>query len=49
MKFRYRWRIKNLIKNEVDENFLVLNPDTIWNDKYLDEVVQMKNLFLKII
>ena len=41
--------IKNLIKNEVDENFLVLNPDTIWNDKYLDEVVQMKNLFLKTI
>ena len=39
--------IKNLIKNEVDENFLVLNPDTIWNDKYLDEVVQMKNLFFK--
>jgi len=39
--------IKNLIKNEVDENFLVLNPDTIWNDKYLDEVVQMENLFFK--
>ena len=39
--------IKNLIKNEVDENFLVINPDTIWSDKYLDEAVQMKNLFFK--
>ena len=39
--------IKNLIKNEVDENFLVLNPDTIWDDKYLDEVVKMENLFFK--
>ena len=39
--------IKNLIKNEADDNFLVLNPDTIWGDKYLDEVVQMENLFFK--
>jgi len=39
--------IKNLTKNEINENFLVINPDTIWSDKYLDEVVQMENLFFK--
>ena len=27
--------IKNLVKNDTDEDFLIINPDTIWKDNYL--------------
>ena len=30
--------ILNLINKSNDENFLVFNPDTIWNKKYIEEV-----------
>ena len=34
--------IKNLANNDNDENFLIINPDTIWKDNYLIEVEKMK-------
>ena len=37
--------ILNIIKSSKDKNYLVLNPDTIWNEKYLSEIVRMKNLY----
>ena len=37
--------ILNLIKNSKDQNFLVLNPDTIWNKKYIDEINSMINFY----
>mgnify|MGYP006158768843 CR=1 FL=1 len=37
--------ILNLIDKSNDENFLVFNPDTIWNKKYIEEVNAMMELF----
>ena len=37
----------NVINNTVDTDFLVLNPDTIWNTQYTNEIKQMENLFFK--
>ena len=37
--------ILNIIKSSKDKNYLVLNPDTVWNEKYLSEIVRMKNLY----
>ncbi|MDC3043140.1 sugar phosphate nucleotidyltransferase [Candidatus Pelagibacter sp.] len=37
----------NIINNTVDTDFLVLNPDTIWNTQYAIEIKQMENLFFK--
>ena len=37
--------ILNLINKSNDENFLVLNPDTIWNKKYIEEINMMIDLY----
>ena len=37
--------ILNLINKSKEENFLVFNPDTIWNEKYIEEVNAMIELF----
>ena len=37
--------ILNLINKSKDENFLVFNPDTIWNKKYVDEITAMIEFF----
>ena len=37
--------ILNLINKSNDQNFLVFNPDTIWNEKYIEEVNEMIELF----
>ena len=37
--------ILNLINKSNDENFLVFNPDTIWNKEYIEEVNAMIELF----
>jgi len=37
--------ILNLINKSNDENFLVLNPDTVWNKKYIEEINSMIELF----
>ena len=37
--------ILNMINNSNDENFLVFNPDTIWNLDYLNEIKNMENIF----
>tara|TARA_B100000427_G_scaffold226162_1_gene189724 strand:- start:2139 stop:2825 length:687 start_codon:yes stop_codon:yes gene_type:complete len=39
--------ILNLIKNEKDDNFLCLNPDTIWNIKYLNTIDSMKKFYFE--
>jgi len=36
--------ILNVIQN-FNENFICINPDTIWNKNYLKELKQMKNIF----
>ncbi|MDC3039907.1 sugar phosphate nucleotidyltransferase [Candidatus Pelagibacter sp.] len=37
--------ILNLIDKSEEENFLIFNPDTIWNNNYTNEINQMINLY----
>ena len=37
--------ILNLIKNSNEENFLVLNPDTVWSKKYVDCIKDMEKVY----
>ena len=39
--------IKNMIIDERENNFLIINSDTIWRDEYVDEVSQMKKTFFE--
>ena len=37
--------IKNMINNSNEENFLIFNPDTIWNINYIKSIIQMDEFF----
>ena len=37
--------IFNLISKSNEENFLIFNPDTVWNKKYIDEINAMIDLY----
>ena len=37
--------IINMIKNSSEENFLVFNPDTIWNESYNKYILEMTNFY----
>jgi len=37
--------ILNMIKNSQDENFIIFNPDTLWDQNYVNEINKMKNLY----
>ena len=37
--------ILNLINKSDEDNFLIFNPDTIWNNNYATEINQMINLY----
>ena len=37
--------ILNLINKSDDDNFLIFNPDTIWNNNYANEISHMINLY----
>ena len=37
--------ILNMIKNSIESDFLILNPDTLWNEKYVDEIEKMQNFY----
>ena len=37
--------ILNLIDRSEEENFLIFNPDTIWNNNYTNEINKMINLY----
>ena len=39
--------IFNMIKDSTEENFLVFNPDTIWNEKYNKYILEMTNFYFK--
>ena len=39
--------ILNLLKNSDQENFIIFNPDTIWNENYLQEIKNMKKFFFE--
>ena len=37
----------NITNNSFETDFLVFNPDTIWNIQYANEIKQMENLYFK--
>ena len=37
--------ILNMINHSEDNNYLIFNPDTLWNKNYIDEINKMKNLY----
>ena len=39
--------IFNMIKDSNEENFLVFNPDTIWNENYNKYILEMINFYYK--
>tara|TARA_B100000965_G_scaffold21202_1_gene15975 strand:+ start:256 stop:939 length:684 start_codon:yes stop_codon:yes gene_type:complete len=39
--------IYNLIKNSEEDDFLTLNPDTLWNSNYINTFLEMENLYFK--
>ena len=36
--------ILNMINHSDDKDFLVFNPDTLWNESYVDEINDMQNI-----
>ena len=37
--------ILNMINNSKENDFLVLNPDTLWNEEYVNEINKMQNFY----
>jgi len=37
--------ILNMINNSKDSDYLVFNPDTLWNESYVDEINKMQNFY----
>ena len=37
--------ILNMIKKSNEENFLVLNPDTLWGDHYINSIREMEKIY----
>ena len=37
--------ILNMINNSKENDFLVLNPDTLWNEDYIKEIKKMQNFY----
>ena len=37
----------NVVNNSVERDFIVFNPDTIWNTEYANEIKQMENIYFK--
>lgn len=37
--------ILNMINHCKDNDFLILNPDTLWNEKYVSEIGKMQNFY----
>ena len=37
--------ILNMIQKSSDNDFLVFNPDTVWSENYLNEILKMENLY----
>ena len=37
--------ILNLVNHSDDNDFLIFNPDTLWQKEYLDEIVKMKEFY----
>ena len=40
--------ILNMIMENKNEYFLTFNPDTLWNENYIDEILEMENQFFSL-
>lgn len=39
--------ILNMMNHSLDDNFLIFNPDTYWNEDYINEINEMQNFYFK--
>ena len=37
--------ILNMMKQSLDEDFIIFNPDTLWNKIYHEEIIKMQNFY----
>ena len=37
--------IQNMIEGSCEDDFIIFNPDTIWNEGYKDEILKMENIY----
>ena len=37
--------ILKMIENSKENDFIIFNPDTLWNKNYLDEIIKMQNFY----
>ena len=37
--------IQNMIKDSNENDFLIFNPDTVWNNNYKDEITKMEEMY----
>ena len=37
--------ILNMINKSEDKDYLIFNPDTLWNEDYVDEILKMQNFY----
>ena len=37
--------IQNMINNSNENDFIIFNPDTVWNYKYKDEILKMEEMY----
>jgi len=37
--------ILNMMKQSLDEDFIIFNPDTLWNKIYHEEIIRMQNFY----
>ena len=37
--------IQNMIQNSKENDFIIFNPDTIWNNNYKDEILKMEKIY----
>ena len=37
--------IQNMIQDSNENNFIIFNPDTIWNNNYKDEILKMEKMY----
>ena len=37
--------ILNMMKKSSDEDFIIFNPDTLWNKTYHEEIIKMQNFY----
>ena len=37
--------IQNMIQNSSENDFIIFNPDTVWNNNYKDEILKMEDMY----